>query len=121
MEDVLQCNSVTEVMETMPDTYVRCRKGIIDLMENKKSKQRYFKPIKVVWTYGPTGTGKTREAFEAGAVNVTYHNGFFSDWGDARIICIEELRGEIPYNELLMLLDAYHNYYHVNIKGGQKL
>lgn len=121
MEDVLECNTVTEVMERMPDVYVRFRNGIKDLMENKKSKQRYFKPIKVIWIYGPSGTGKTREAFEAGAVNVTYNNGFYSDWGDARVICIEELRGEIPYNELLKLLDSYHNYYHVNIKGGQKL
>lgn len=120
MEDVLELNSVTEVMETMPDTYVKFRRGIIDLMENKKSKNRYFKEPTVIWTYGPTGTGKTREAFEAGAVNVTYNNGFFSDWGDARIICIEEMRGEIPYKELLKLLDGYHNYYFVNIKGGQK-
>ena len=36
MEEVLELNSVTEVMETMPDTYVKFRKGIIDLMENKK-------------------------------------------------------------------------------------
>ena len=120
MEDVLELNSVTEVMETMPDTYVHFRKGIIDLMENKKSKNRYFKPPKVIWIFGPTGTGKTREAFEAGAVNVTYNNGFFSDWGDARVICIEELRGEIPYKELLKILDGYHNYYSVNIKGGSK-
>lgn len=121
MEDVLECNTVTEVMESMPDTYVKYRKGIIDLIENKKRKQRYYEPPKVIWIYGPSGTGKTREAFEAGAVNVTYSNGFYSDWGDERIICIEELRGEIPYNELLKLLDAYHNYYSVNIKGGQKL
>ena len=52
---------------------------------------------------------------------MSYNNGFFSDWMDNRIICIEELRGEIPYNELLKLLDGYHNYYSVNIKGGTKL
>lgn len=121
MEAVLECNSVTEVMETMPDTYVKFRKGIVDIIQNKKSKNRYYKQPKVVWTYGPTGTGKTREAFEAGAVNVTYNNGFFSDWRDARIICIEEMRGEIPYKELLKLLDGYHNYYFANIKGGEKL
>lgn len=121
MEEVLELNSVEEVMEKMPDTYVRFKNGIKDLMNLKKSKNRYFKAPKVHWTYGPTGTGKTRPAFEAGAINVTYENGFFSDWGDARIISIEEMRGQIPYSEMLKLLDGYHNYYSVNIKGGQKL
>lgn len=110
MEAVLKYDTVTEVMENMPDTYVRFRNGINELMRNKQSKNRYFKAPEVIWIYGPTGTSKTREAFEAGAVNVSYNNGFFSDWGDARIICIEEMRGEIPYRELLKLLDGYHNY-----------
>lgn len=121
MEEVLELNTITEVMEKMPDTYVRYKNGIKDLINHKKSKDRYFKRPFVYWTYGPTGTGKTRPAFEDGAVNVTYENGFFSDWGDARIISIEEMRGEIPYREMLKLLDGYHNYYSVNIKGGQKL
>lgn len=121
MEDVLQCDTVTQVMETMPDTYVKYRKGIVDLIQHKQEKNRYYKPIEVIWIYGKTGKGKTREAFEAGAYDVIYDNGFFSDWGDSRIICFEEFRGEIPYRLLLKLLDGYHNYYRVNIKGGQKL
>lgn len=120
MEEILECNSVTEVIEKYPDTYVKFRRGIDDVINNKISKNRYYKPPEVIWLYGGTGTGKTRIAFEDGATNVTYVNGFFSDWGDARIICVEELRGEIPYKELLKLLDGYHNYYFVNIKGGQK-
>lgn len=120
MEEVLECKDVTEVMELMPDTYVKFRKGIIDLMEHKKSKERYFKPPEVIWICGRTGRGKTRKAFEDGAVNVEYSNGFFDDWGDAKVICIEELRGEIPYRTLLKLLDGYHNYYRINIKGGFK-
>lgn len=121
MEEVLKLNSVTEVMEKLPDTYVKYRRGIIDIMDNKKKKDRFYKQPKVTWIYGPSGSGKTREAFEAGAINVTFNNGFFSDWGDARKICIEEMRGEIPYKEILKLLDAYHNYYSVNVKGGYKL
>lgn len=120
MEQVLECNTITEVMEKMPDTYVKYRNGIKDVINNKQSKNRYHKPPIVHWFYGPTGTGKTREAFEAGAAAVEYNNGFFTDWRDARMICIEELRGEIPYKTLLKLLDAYHNYYTVNIKGSEK-
>lgn len=120
MEQVLECNTVTQVIETMPDTYVKYRNGIKDIILNKQAKNRFYKPPMVHWIYGPTGTGKTREAFEKGARNVDYNNGFFSDWGDARIICLEELRGDIPYRTLLKLLDGYHNYYSINIKGGEK-
>nr|WDW25917.1 MAG: replication-associated protein [Canine stool-associated circular virus]WDW25919.1 MAG: replication-associated protein [Canine stool-associated circular virus] len=121
MEEILECDTVDQVKEQFPDTYVKFRKGIIDLIEHKKSKNRYYKQPEVIWICGSTGSGKTRLAFEDGAMNVTYENGFYSDWGDARVICIEEFRGQIPYAEMLKLLDGYHNYYFVNIKGGQKL
>lgn len=121
MEAVLECQTISEVMEKLPDTYVKYHNGIKELMKLKQSKNRYYKAPEVIWIYGPTGSGKSREAFENGAINVTYSNGFFSDWFDSRIICIEEMRGEIPYSELLKLLDGYHNYYSVNIKGGSKL
>lgn len=121
MEDVIECKNISEVIEKMPDTYVRYRNGIKDIIEHKKKNDRYYKPIEVIWVYGPTGTGKTRIAFEAGATPIIYTNGYFSDWGDSRILALEELRGEVPYRELLKLTDSYHNYYSANIKGGQKL
>lgn len=121
MEAVLGYNTIEEVMENMPDTYVRFRSGIRDCMNNKLAKKAYWKPPLIHWLYGPTGSGKTRTAIEAGARCIEYNDGFFTDWGDARIICVEELRGEIPYRKLLKLTDEYHNYYTVNIKGGTKL
>ena len=94
------------------NTYVKAK--------SEQRGERYYKPPTVEWHYGPTGSGKTRKAFEDGAENVIFSNGFFSDWGDARIISIEEMRGQIPFDELLRLTDGYHNYYKVNIKGGAK-
>lgn len=114
-------NTITEIMEQHPETYCRNRNGLKDLYELKNRKNRLYKPPEVYWIYGRTGTGKTKMAFENNATNVEYNNGFLSDWGDAKIISIEEMRGEIPYKTLLKLTDAYQNYYHVNIKGGQKL
>lgn len=114
-------NTVDEIMTNDPVLYCQYRNGIRDIMNKKTSMNRYKKPPNVIWTYGPTGKGKTEEAFDAGATNVEYANGFFTDWGDSRIISIEEMNGQIPYKTMLKLLDQYHNYYQINIKGGYKL
>lgn len=114
-------DNITDIMENEPQLYCQYRNGIKDLMENKNRKNRFIKPPIVIWTYGPTGTGKTDEAFNAGARNVDYNNGFFTDWGNDRIISLEEMNGQIPYKTLLKLTDQYHNYYEVNIKNGSKL
>lgn len=109
-------NATDEELDELPINYY----NTVEKIKAKRHGERYFKPPTVEWHYGPTGTGKTRKAFEAGAENVIYNNGFFSDWGDARVISIEEMRGQIPFDELLRLTDGYHNYYKVNIKGGDK-
>lgn len=94
-------------------------KNIYSMLKAKE--QRRFEPVKVHWLYGPTGTGKSRTAFEAGAYRITYRDGFFNDWGDAKILWLDDYRGEIPYNLLLQLLDGYRNSLIVNIKGGHKV
>lgn len=120
-EVIEKYDSISEIMQSEPELYCQYRNGIKDIIAEKQRKNRYVKAPKVIWTYGPTGTGKTKRAFEAGARNVDYNNGFFTDWGDARIISIEEMNGQIPYKTLLKITDQYHNYYEVNIKGGSKL
>lgn len=120
MEKLLECESLDDCIEKYPDTFIKYRNGIKEVFNHKQKKNKYYKQPEVYWLYGGTGTGKTRTAMEDGAVAVSYRNGFWTDWGDNRTICIEELRGEIPYAELLKLLDGYHNYHSVNIKGGEK-
>ena len=116
-------NNIEEFMTEEPELYCKYRNGIKDIYALKsKNEKRYYEPVEVIWSYGETGTGKTRAAFEdVECVNVDYNNGFFSDWGQAKTISLEEMNGSIPYKTLLKLLDGYHNYYNVNIKGGQKL
>ena len=100
----------------LPCNLINCVRSI----RNEFVGKRFWKPVNVEWHYGPSGSGKTKSAFEAGAEPVEYHNGYFTDWGSARVIVLEEMRGQIPYPELLKILDDYHNYYKVNIKGGFK-
>lgn len=83
--------------------------------------RRRYEPVKVHWIYGPTATGKSRTAFEAGACKISYREGFFSDWGEERILWLDDYRGEIPYNLFLQFLDGYRNTMMVSIKGDFKL
>lgn len=116
-----QYDNLDDILTEEPELFCRYRNGIREIMEAKAAKNRFFKRPIVEWLHGPTGCGKSKYAFEKGCVPVSYNNGFFSDWGNAKKIVLEEMRGEIPYPILLKLLDGYHNYYNVNIKGGHKL
>lgn len=121
LSNLNQYNTVTDVMVNHPETYCKYRNGINDIMVNIQRLHRFIAVPHVIYLWGKTGTKKTLRTFRAGATPVTYNNGFFSDWGAARTIAIEEFRGDIPLKEVLKLCDQYHNYYTVNIKGGQKL
>lgn len=115
--------NVEEFMTEEPELYCKYRNGIRDIYALKEEqKPKYHEPVTVIWNYGETGTGKTREAFEdPECVNVDYNNGFFTNWKNAKTISLEEMNGSIPYKTLLKITDSYHNYYKVNIKGGDKL
>lgn len=80
----------------------------------------YYKKPEVVWLYGPTGTGKTLRAIQAGCVPIQYKDGFYTNWGNARKVVFDEFRGQIPYAEMLNICDGYHNAYRLNIKNGYK-
>lgn len=111
-----------EFMTEEPELYCRYRNGIRDIyaLKERREIQRGFKEPEVIWNYGETGTGKTRDAYEDGGVFVQYNNGFFSDWGNEKTIILDEMNGSIPYKTLLQFTDGYKGAV-ANIKGGQKL
>ena len=119
--DLVMNLSSSELLRSHPLTWARYHRAITARENLLAREKRRYETIEVIWCYGDTGTGKSRYAFEQGAVPVIYNNGFFSDWGDATVLALEEFRGNIPYSLLLALTDGYHGYHTVNIKGGQKI
>lgn len=72
------------------------------------------------WYYGPTGVGKSHKAYENFNVENCYvynfrDGGFWEGYTNQKRIIINELRGEIPFSELLQICDKW--YYPCKRKG----
>nr|WAE42866.1 MAG: replication associated protein [Cressdnaviricota sp.] len=70
------------------------------------------------WLWGPTGVGKSHEAYQklidnfkiTGIKNFytwTDDNGFWNGYQGQEIVIINEFRGEIPFQQLLQLIDKW--------------
>lgn len=117
IRDVMEMDEV-QLVELKASSFNYVRNIRSELLNTQIRKNRHYAPIEFEWYYGPTGTGKSRKAFEEGATPIQYANGFFTDWAGSKVLVYEEFRGQVPYHLMLQLTDAYHGYYALNIKGG---
>lgn len=66
---------------------------------------------KGLWYYGPTGTGKSHEAFKNYHPDNCYIYNTETKWWDGyrqqETVIINDFRGELPYNYLLQLVDKW--------------
>lgn len=100
------------------DSYQAMRCG--ELILKYKERKRDFKPV-VKWFYGPTGTGKTRDAMEE--CKDPWISGKSLRWWcgyDAhKCVIIDDFRRDFcTFHELLRILDRYP--YQIEVKGGMR-
>lgn len=114
LEAAVECDSLAEVIENYPKEYVKFHGGFDKLFRHRI--KPYAGPRNVMWLWGPGGTGKTRTAYENGATDVSYNNGFWDYNGEEVIVINEVDKMDIPLVQFLKITDRYP--INVNVKGG---
>lgn len=100
-------SSISEVVKTHPDMYIKFNKGI-EKLKSKLQQKRNFK-TKIVVYIGPTGCGKSRIAEQIGGDNCYWKpkGEWFDNYENEDVMIIDDFHGDIKYTMLLNLLDRY--------------
>nr|WCR62206.1 MAG: replication associated protein [Circoviridae sp.] len=86
-------------------------------MSKRANKER--RPVRVIWLWGPTGSGKTRYAIEHAGDEywISNHSEWFDGYWGQKTVILDDLRASTyKFAFLLRLLDRYPMM--VQIKGG---
>lgn len=88
--------------------YGRTLNKIEDLVMRKKYRTHMTKGI---WYWGSTGVGKSHAAYENFHPDTHYtlpnDNGWWDGYTQQETVIINDFRGEIPYNQLLQMVDKF--------------
>lgn len=117
VKELIEDKTLSEVMLDNPSVYCRYRNGLKDISASViKTNTKEFRKIEVILIIGPTGCGKTRRAMEESEYRIQGHNlGWWQDYDQEKVICIDEYNNDINITETLSLLDGYQ--LRLNIKG----
>lgn len=107
-------NGVTKVEDIMIENPVIYHQygRTLDKIEDLALRKRYRTEMtKGIWYWGKTGTGKSHKAFEDFTPDTHYNvpndNGWWDGYRQQDTVILNDFRGNIPYNELLQMVDKY--------------
>lgn len=101
-----------KIREDNPMVYHQYGRTIDKIEDDKKSELIRTWQTQGVWYWGPTGTGKSHKAFE-GLKREDYYvwnqKEEFQDYDGQEVVIIDDFRGSIDYNFLLVMIDKHDN------------
>jgi len=108
-----------ELAESNPGAYIKYYKGIEAIKDLLIKPRDGSKETECICYYGPTGTGKTRKALadHPGAfIQGPGMGKWFDGYQGEEVVIFDEYRGQLPFGQLLRLMDRYRE--RVERKGG---
>lgn len=108
--EMTKTDSLSEIADAFPSQFIRYHRGITELQRLHHSQQRDpSTSVTVEWWFGPTGTGKSRDAF---AIHPDAYVKMNNKWWDGYLgettVIIDDYRPSLcTFQELLRLLDRY--------------
>lgn len=112
-------STMKEIASSFPTQFIRYGRGMRDLQATLHPQQSRTWKTKVICLWGETGTGKTRQAVEAGATIVTYSNGKWLNYSNEETVLFDDFDPETMTREyFLKLTDRYG--FVVDVKYGEK-
>ncbi len=113
--------SIAEVAEQHPVTFVKFNRGLSDYIFHVRPPRSIANPPSVHLYFGPTGTGKTRKAYEDSPdlFRKAPDTSWFDGYNGQSTLLLDDYSGaasKMSLNNMLQLLDRFP--FNVQIKGG---
>jgi len=110
--------TMRDVAVQHPEMLVRYPRGMQALASLLETSRDPSTAPTVKWFYGPTGAGKTRSAYQDHPGAYLWPGSFpwFDGYEGQETVIFDEFRAEMPFKQLLRLLDRYPM--RVQVKGG---
>lgn len=112
-DEILSGNKVDTIVMERPMLYHQYGRTLHKIEDIRMRSVYRTEMTKGLWIFGTTGTGKSKMAFEnynpATHYVWKYDGGWQDGYAQQDTVIIDEFRGQIPYNELLSLIDIQPN------------
>lgn len=110
-DEILNGKKVDEILLENPEIYHQYGRTLTKTEDLYLRKQYRTEMTTAEWIYGPTGVGKSHKAFENFHPDTHYvvpnDNGWWDGYTQQETVILNDFRGNIPYNELLQLIDKW--------------